>query len=97
MPIWATRPYRGPADAGPKGVSQGSAIGTRTPSCKGYRAVLGPAACRRKQDSHAREIHEVVTASGARLVIRGERPAGRETAKFGILRVTPGNLWMNCG
>ena len=34
------------------------------------------ASCRRKQDSHAREVHEVVTASGGRLVIRGEAEDG---------------------
>ena len=37
--IRATRPYRGHADAGPKGVSWGSAIRTRTSSFKGYRAA----------------------------------------------------------
>ena len=42
MPIRATRPYRGLADAGPKGVSWGSAIRTRTASFKGYRAAWLP-------------------------------------------------------
>ena len=42
MPIRATRPYRGHADAGPKGVSWGSAIRTRTSSFKGYRAAWLP-------------------------------------------------------
>ena len=42
MPIRATRPYRGHVDAGPKGVSWGSAIRTRTSSFKGYRAAWLP-------------------------------------------------------
>ena len=42
MLIRATRPYRGHADAGPKGVSWGSAIRTRTSSFKGYRATWLP-------------------------------------------------------
>jgi hypothetical protein len=42
VPIRATRPYRGPADAGPKGVSWGSAIRTRTNSFRDYRAACYP-------------------------------------------------------
>ncbi len=42
MPIRAARPYRGHVDAGPKGVSWGSAIRTRTCSFKGYRAAWLP-------------------------------------------------------
>jgi hypothetical protein len=42
VPIRATRPYRGDEDAGPKGVSWGSAILTRTSSFKGYRAAWLP-------------------------------------------------------
>ena len=40
MPIRAARSYQGHVDAGPKGVSWGSAIRTRTYSFKGYRATL---------------------------------------------------------
>lgn len=42
VPIRATRPYRGHADAGPKGVSWGSAIRTRTNSFRDYRAACYP-------------------------------------------------------
>ena len=38
--------------------------------------------CRRKQDSHAREVHEVVTASGGRLVDRAALGAGYGPAAF---------------
>jgi hypothetical protein len=42
VPIRATRPYRGPADAGQKGMSWGSAIRTRTNSFRDYRAACYP-------------------------------------------------------
>ncbi len=42
VPIRATRPYLGHADAGPKGVSWGSAIRTRTNSFRDYRAAWLP-------------------------------------------------------
>src|SRR5690242_18620453 len=56
VPIRATRPYRGPADAGPKGVSWGSAIRTRTNSffrlsgCLLPHSPLGPGAPCARQD-----------------------------------------------
>jgi hypothetical protein len=46
--------------------------------------------CRRKQDGHAREVHEVATASGPRLVIRGEAENGIALVFSELRQVTCG-------
>ena len=71
MPIRAARPYRGHVDAGPKGVSWGSAIRARTHSCKGYRAAgIEPAAATLAGRARYLSCHPHGQASA-----RGLRPA----------------------
>lgn len=86
VPIRATRPYRGPADAGPKGVSWGSAIRTRTNSffrlsgCLLPHSPLGPRATCARQDLNLRcpRPQRGLDAAGVRA--RSRHPVPTRTA-----------------